>query len=560
MPHNNFQTSIQAVLKARFISQKCRRKRLRYDGKACRTAFSLCILALNCTAYAAELRFTISSEPKTFDALQVSEQSSELIRYLTGGVLVRVNRATDELEPELAESWKLSEGGRTITFHLRSGLKFSNGALLSAADVARTLNTALDPKQAAPVGDTFRSEQGNPEIRVVSPLELSIRYSQPKPGVDRLFDALSIVPANWGRLPASAGPFFVAEYQPGEFIRLARNPNYWKRDSQGRKLPYLDAIRIGIQANRDIALTQFLRGETQVLDSLDPESFDRVAKSQPKSARDTGASLDSEFLWFNQAPSPAIPEWKRKWFTSAIFRHAVSMSIRREDLARIVYRGHAHPALGPISPANRFWFNAALKPIPCDTQGALSSLASEGFSFRDGVLRDREGHAVEFSLITNAGNRSREAMGAAIQEDLRAIGIRIDIVTLDFSSLIERIMKTSQYEAGLLGLANVEVDPSEQMNVWLSSGPMHAWWPAQKTPATSWEARIDKLLLQQASQPSRELRRKAFDEVQRILIEQEPIIYLVNPDNLAAVSPSVHGTQLSAAPPQILWNMEWLHF
>lgn len=511
-----------------------------------------------CLLHAGELRFSIPSEPKTFDALQVSEQSSELIRYLTGGVLVRVNRVTDEIQPELAESWRLTDGGRTIIFKIRPGLKFSNGASLTAGDIARTLNTALDPKQAAPVGDTFRSEQGNPEIRVISPVEISVRYSQPKPGIDRLFDALSIVPANAGKLPASAGPFFVAEYQPGEFIRLARNPNYWKHDPQGKQLPYLDSIRIDIQPNRDIAQTRFLRGETHLLDSLDPESFDRIARSQPNSAHNLGASLDSEFLWFNQAPSAAVPDWKRKWFTSAVFRHAVSMSIKREDIARIVYRGHAHPALGPISPANRFWFDAALKPMPCDTQSALRSLASEGFTLRDGVLRDREGHAVEFSLITNAGNRPREAMAALIQEDLRAIGIRVNIVTLDFSSLIERIMKTSQYEAGLLGLANVEIDPSEQMNVWLSSGPMHAWWPSQKSPATPWEARIDKLLLQQASEPSRGLRKKAFDEVQRILAEQEPIIYLVNPDYLVAISPSLHGAQPSAAPPRILWNIEWL--
>lgn len=524
----------------------------------CGTGFSLWCLLFATTLHASELRFSLSSEPKTFDALQVSEQSSELIRYLTGGVLVRVNRVTDKLEPELAESWKLSKDGCAITFHLRQGLKFSNGAALTANDVARTLNTALDPKQAAPVGDTFRSEQGNPEVRVISPLEIAIRYQKPNPGIDRLFDALSIIPASGGKFPASAGPFYVAEYQPGEFVRLARNPTYWKRDSQGKQLPYLDSIRIDIQPNRDIELTRFLRGETQILDSLDPESFDRVAKAQPKAARNLGASLDSEFFWFNQSPSTAVPDWKRKWFTSAAFRHAVSMAIRRDDIARIVYRGHAHPAPGPISPANKFWFNAALKPLPFDTQAALRMLASGGFAMRDGVLRDRDGHAVEFSLITNAGNRPREAMAAVIQDDLRGIGIRVNIVTLDFSSLIERIMKTSQYEAGLLGLANIEIDPSAQMNVWLSSGAMHAWWPSQKSPATPWEAEIDKLELRQASEPSRALRKKAIDDVQRIVAAQEPILYLVNPDALAAISPLLRGVQPAAVPPDVLWNVEYL--
>lgn len=517
-------------------------------------------LAARLGAHPSELRFCLPADPKTFDPLHVTEGESEFVRYLTGGVLVRVNRVTDQVQPELAESWKLGDAGRAITFHLRAGLKFSNGASLTASDVARTLNTALDPKQASPAGDPFRSEQGNPEVSVVSPLDIKIRYAQPKPGIDRLFDELSIVPPNPAKLPASAGPFFVSEYQPGDYLRLARNPNYWKRDAAGRQLPYLDSIRIDTQPNHDIELTRFLRGETQIINKLEPESFDRVLRVQPKAARNLGPSLDSEFMWFNQSLSTAVPEWKRRWFNSPVFRHAISMSIRRDDIARIVYRGHAHPAVGPVSPGNRFWFNTALKPLSFDPKSALASLAAEGFSLRDGVLRDKDGHAVEFSLITNSGNRPREAMAAVIQEDLRGIGIRVNIVTLDFNSLIERIMKTSRYEAGLLGFDNVDVDPAEQMNVWLSSGAMHAWWPSQKSPATPWEARIDKLELAQGSEPSRDLRKKAFDEVQRIVMEQEPLVYLVNPDYLAAISPSLHGAQPVASPPQTLWNIEWLRF
>jgi peptide/nickel transport system substrate-binding protein len=507
-----------------------------------------------------ELRFSIAGDPKSFDPLHVTDENSEVVRYLTGGVLVRINRLTDRVEPELAESWTTGDGGRALTFHLRAGLKFSDGTSLTVNDVARTLTSALDPKNASPSGDAFHSDHGSPEVRVTSAREITIRYPQPKPDVDRLFDALSISPINPGTLAPSAGPFFVAEYRPGDYVRLTRNPNYWKRDSAGRQLPYLDSIRIDIQPNRDIELTRFLRGETQLIGKLNPENFDRVAKELPGAVRSHGASLDSEFLWFNNAPSAMVPEWKRKWFSSAAFRHAVSASIHRDDLARIVYRGHAHPAAGPVSPENRFWFNDDLKPLPFDSQSALRLFAGEGFTLRDGVLRDSATHAVEFSLITNSGNRPREAMAAVIQDDLRKIGIQVNIVTLDFNSLIERIAKTAQYEACLLGFTNVAIDPAEQMNVWLSSGAQHAWLPSQKSPATPWESQIDKFELLQASEPSRSLRKKAFDQVQRIAVEQEPIVFLVNPDRLMAISPSLHGIQPVAAPPQILWNVEWLRF
>ena len=262
-----------------------------------------------------ELRFGISGDPKTFDALHVSDQRSEIIRYLTGGVLVRINRVTDQLEPELAESWSLRDGGRAITFHLRAGLQFSDGSPLTAADVARTFNTALDPKQASPAGDTFRSEGSTGSARGFAASNSRFAMRMPKPGIDRLFDACPSSrqkPANCRlRQDRSSWPSTV----PGDFVRLARNPNYWKRDAAGKQLPYLDSIRIDIQPNREIELTRFLRGETQLVNKMDPESFDRVAREKPAAARNLGASLDSEFLWFNQSPSAGMPDWKKKWFT-----------------------------------------------------------------------------------------------------------------------------------------------------------------------------------------------------------------------------------------------------
>ncbi len=507
-----------------------------------------------------ELRFAISSDPKSFDPLQVAESNGELIRYLTGGVLVRIDRYTGRLEPELAESWSLSDGGRAIAFRLRGDLRFSDGAPLTSADIARTMREALDPTAASPAGDAFLSASGPPRIEIRSGRDIEIRYKEPKPGLDRLFDQLAIAPRERGaRLPASAGAYFVGEYRPGAEIVLRKNPWYWKHDANGARLPYFDSIRIDIEGNRDIELSRFERGEVALVSGLDPDRFERLAKTRPGSAHDLGPSLDSEFLWLNMAPAPGLAPWKRKWFQSTAFRHAVSGAIHREDIVRIVYKGHAHSAAGPISTANRLWFNAALKPLAYSS-AAIQPLLAAGFHLSGGVLKDPEGHDVEFSLITNAGNRERERMAALIQSDLSRIGIRMNIVTLDFPSLIERIAKTGAYEACLLGFANVAEDPMEEMNVWLSSGAQHAWWPRQKTPATPWEARIDELEMEQASTGSAAKRKQALDEMQRIVAAEEPIIYLVNPDYLYAASPALKGLRPAALPPQLFWNIEWLRF
>jgi peptide/nickel transport system substrate-binding protein len=339
---------------------------------------------------------------------------------------------------------------------------------------------------------------------------------------------------------------------------LKRNPYYWKHDAAGRQLPYVDSVRLDIVQNQDTEILRLLRGEIHFINSLNAEYFDKVASENPGMAHDAGVSLDSEEIWFNQVARAPLPEYKKQWFRSTNFRRAISEAINRQDLVRVVFHGYAHPAIGAVSPANKFWFNSQLQAHPFDQKNALQRLNQDGFHLKDGVLRDRDGHAVEFSVITNAGNKYRERMAAMIQQDLAGIGIKLNVVTLDFPSLIERITKTFNYEACLLGLLNDDLDPNAQMNLWLSSAENHQWNPMQKTPETAWEAQLDKLMRAQASTLNENKRKKYFDEVQQIVWEQEPFIYLVNRDALSAVSPLVQNVHPSVLRPQVYWNIDQL--
>jgi peptide/nickel transport system substrate-binding protein len=263
-------------------------------------------------------------------------------------------------------------------------------------------------------------------------------------------------------------------------------------------------------------------------------------------------------MWFNEVAKSPLPPYKTNWVRSAAFRRAISEAINREDLARVVFRGHAQPAVGPVSPANKFWFNARLKPESYSADAALKALQSEGFRLENGALKDKEGNPVVFSILTNSGNKSRERMATMIQEDLQKIGIHVNVVTLDFPSLIERMTQTFDYEAILLGLTNVGLDPSEQMNVWLSSSENHQWNPQEKTPETAWEAEIDRLMRTQASSADAKKRKEAFDRVQEIAVEQAPFIYLVNKNALSAVSARVQGSIPVIIAPQTYWNADQL--
>jgi len=506
-----------------------------------------------------ELRFCLRSEPKTLNPLLMSDDSSETIRYLTGGVLLRVNRLTQDLEPELATAWKLTNAGKTITFKLRENLRFSDGTTFSADDVAYTIQQLMDPALHSPTGDAFRSGEGKVQTQALANNRIAITFSAPIAGLDKLFDQVAIISAKSPQKEmAVLGPYYVAENKAGAYLILKRNPNYWKRDSTGRPLPYIDSIRLDIQQNRDIEMLRLVRGEIDFINSLDAEYFDRVMSENPTMAHDAGASLDAEFMWFNQVPGSPLPSYKKTWFTSTNFRRAISEAINRDDLARIAFRGRARPAVGPISPANKFWFNSKLQPHPFDQKSALQRLSLGGFHLQNGVLRDREGHVVEFSIITNSGNKYRERMATMIQQDLTAIGIKLNVVTLDFPSLIERMTRTFDYEACLLGLVNNELDPNSQMNVWLSSAENHQWNPSQKTPATPWEVEIDKLMRAQASTLNAAKRKEFVDKVQQIAWEQEPFIYLVNKNARSAVSRSLHNAHPVVLRPQVYWNIDQL--
>ena len=503
-----------------------------------------------------ELAWAIHCDPSTFDPAKVDEQVSELVRYLTGGVLLRINRQTQEPEAQLAESYRVSLDGKTIVFKLRDKLRFSDGSPLTSADVAWSLRRVLDPATEAPAADEFLSPRA---VTVATPdrLTVTVRLPQRIVGVENIFDEIAIEPANRpseGRI--TAGPFVVAEYKRGLYVRLRRNPNYWRHDGAGVQLPYATGLRLDILNNREQEIELFLRGEYDLVDALSPDYFALLAQKSPQSLRDLGASLNTEQLWFNQSSAAPLPDFEKAWFQNRGFRVAISQAIHRADLARIAYDGHATPAFGFISPTNKLWHNDQLKYPLESLAHARQVLVASGFHLSSNHLFDSNGHLVKFSIITNAGNAARQKMAVMIQQDLAAIGIEVTIVALDFNALIERLMHKQDYEACLLGVSNAEPDPNSMMNVWLSSSPNHQWNPSQKTPATDWEAEIDLNMRAEASSPAQRDRKQAVDRVQQIVADQQPFIYLVYPNVLQAVSPQLRGVQASILSPGPVSNIE----
>jgi peptide/nickel transport system substrate-binding protein len=230
---------------------------------------------------------------------------------------------------------------------------------------------------------------------------------------------------------------------------------------------------------------------------------------------------------------------------------------------REVYNGRARPIYGFISTENQKWNNPNIPHFGYDPAHAKALLAEIGLQDRNGngVLEDAEGHPVEFTINSNTGNTQRAKCVAIIVEDLQKLGFKVNSQLLDFRALVERINHTFDYEAAFMGLAGGGVDPASQLNVLKSDGDLHQWFPGQQKPFTDWEARIDTLMDALMHTLDFAKRKKDFDEVQTILAEEQPMIYIVAPFNFVAVRLDLANVRPSVLTPyRVTWNIEELYF
>jgi peptide/nickel transport system substrate-binding protein len=145
-----------------------------------------------------------------------------------------------------------------------------------------------------------------------------------------------------------------------------------------------------------------------------------------------------------------------------------------------------------------------------------------------------------------------------IRDDLKQIGIVVDVVALDFKSLVERFLSGANYDAVYFSVARTDTDPAINPDFWFSSGSAHFWNIGQKTPATPWEKQIDDLMGQQIASTDDGRRKQLFDEVQRVFAEHEPVVYFAAPRVFVAMSSRVSNATPALMRPQLLWAADTL--
>lgn len=534
------------------------------------------------------LVISLRGEPKTLNPLiAVDTRSREVISVMQAD-LVHINRATQLTEPALAKSWKVSPNGLEYTLVLRQGIKFSDGQPLDADDVLFTFRVYLDESLHGPQRD-FLIVGGKPiTVRKIDERTVVFQLAKAYGVGERLFDGVAILPRHLLEKPyqegklgqtgtlataanqwAGLGPFRLKEYVAGQRLVLERNPYYWKTDVKGNRLPYLEELVYLFAQNADAQALRFQSGETDVLSQTGAENFTVLSRQQRGYTMvDAGPGLEYYFLFFNLSQpgekTPAEMQRKQNWFREAKFRQAVSAAVDRDAIVRLVFQGHGEPLWGLVAPGNRRWRNEKLPQPARSLDRARTLLKEAGFSWNNGpgvesTLLDPDGSPVEFSIVTSSSNANYPKMAALVQDDLKQLGMRIQVVPLESRSLLDRVTQSKEYEACLWGLASYDADPNSDLNVWLSSGALHFWNPSQAHPATPWEAEIDRLMEEQMWAGTFEQRKKLYDRAQEILSEEQPVIFLAGPHILVGAKNSIGNFHPAVLEPYVLWNVEQLY-
>ena len=552
-------------------------------------------------AVTSRIVFSTLGDPKTFNPA-LSQEYPNVFLYTFEG-LTTLDGETGEIIPALAESWSMSEDGLTYTFNLREGLQWSDGEPLTADDVLFTYrDVALNDAIPAPSRDIFRIGPEGLLPTITKLDDRRVQFNLPEPLAPFLRNtALQILPehilkptidtldsegnpqflSTWttGTAPGSIvcnGPYRLKRYLPSQRVIFERNPYYWQQDEQGNQQPYVQELVWEIIESSDNQFLQFRSGGLDLI-GIAPDEFALMKREEERgnfTIYEGGPVLGTAFITFNlnkasRNGQPLVDPAKSRWFNSVAFRRAVSYAIDRPTMVNNIYQGLGEPQTSPLPTQSPFYASPeeGIPTYDYDPEKARALLEEDGFQYNsEGQLLDADGRRVQFTLITNSGNKIREAIGAQMKQDLAKIGMRVDFQPISFNALVTKLGDSLDWEAHILGFT-AGLEPNGGAVIWLLDGSLHSFNqnalagqdPLEGWEAAEWEKAIADIYIRAAQEPDEEKRRELYRESQRLTQEYLPFIYLVNPLNLGAVRNTIEGIRYSGIiRPSALWNVQEL--
>ena len=524
------------------------------------------------------------SGPKTFNLWTSTDNTSSTLARLMFDGLFEDDPDTGEIVPHLAKSYEIKDEGKTIVVKLRKGIKWSDGIPITSDDVVFTWNEIVFSGLEASGFQSLCLIDGKyPTVRkiddttvefmthiVFAPFLRQIGYPiAPKHIFEPVFkktpkkDLKKVFLGFWGTNTkpddfVTSGPYKLARYVQGERIEFVRNPNYFVTNIKNEKLPYLDSIIYSIVQDSTLELFKFLAGEIDIV-SVRGEDVGLTKKLEKKKKFHTvnlGPSSGTEFLIFN-LHKDVIHRVSTKWFNNLYFRQAISHAIDRTGIVDNVLGGVGKPLFTSESLPSIYLNRKFADGYHQDFKLSKELLIKGGFKWNaNNELIDSKNQKVEFTILTNAENTTRQSIGVIIQDDLKKLGIKVNLRPIDFNTLIGR-SDSGDWEAIIIGFTGGFFEPNEGAKVWKLNGRLHMFDQASHKPR-DWEIQIDRIFNDATKLIDFTSRKKLYDKYQEIAYEQLPFIYLVSPlrifaiqNNIGNIRPTIYGG--------VIYNLESIY-
>jgi peptide/nickel transport system substrate-binding protein len=483
--------------------------------------------------------------------------------------LVEYNYRTYEFEPALAERWTVSKDGRVYTFHLRSGVKWHDGRDFTADDVVFTFDQIVtNPETRGGDANAFMVGGQRARFEKVDALTVRITLAKAAPAMlqyMRLFmmpkHKLLPFSVEGGAKPADinnawpttadprdvvgTGPFRLQSYVPGQKVTLARNPNYWKTDAAGTRLPYLNQVELLIVRDPEQQIAQFLAGNVGQLNISGAQFPDLRARQQ------AGAPfkvLSSRAL-FGSPPHLAFnfdsrnPDLARL-FGDLRWRQAMQSAVNRQRIIDDVYNGLAELPGHGVAPISSWYFDTRRFLGKFDLQAAGRALDEMGLRMgADGVRVLPSGRPLEFTLTHGTDSVTWPPVATILQNDLKQIGVRANLQGILSRTLLSTGL-SGNFDALLLAFGD-QPDPELRKPIWQPGGALY-YWHRSTLPSTPggepnfgamqpWERQTYDVWETAGTTVSRPQRKALYDRWQTLFAQNLPVIMIAKPTAVGVV-------------------------
>jgi len=483
----------------------------------------------------------MTGEPSNLIAMIAGDSASSAIANNIFNSLLKYDESLN-YEPEIAESWIISNNQKTITFKIREGLFWADGEKLTSKDVMFTWKLVTNPNTRTPYASDYQLVKN---ASTPDPYTFRVTYEESyAPALDT-WTALHILPEHilrtedinntyFSRKPIGSNYYKLDSWISGQQVSLTRNP-----------LSINGKANINNLISRIIPDTssQFLELTADNIDlmNINPIQFKRVFPSK-KDLRDK-IGLYKElgngytYLGFNLKKEP---------FNDKRVRRALNFAIDKNEIIKGVLLGLGEPLSSPYKPGTR-WNNTKLKPYPYDSNRALTLLNEAGYEKNKDGLLEKNGKVLRFEILTNQ-NKQREMTAVIIQRRLKEIGVDVSIRVIEWASFINQFIKTGDFDVVVLGWS-LSLDP-DQYNIWHSSQQ----GPGQFNFLGYENKRVDNLLERGRLELDVTKREIIYHEFSDILLDDSPIVYLYAGYGLSAINKRVRGIMKPAPPAGIYHN------